>query len=85
MAYLVSLTARAERDLAALYRDIHAEHSDAAQGIGVESKRVGIAVAVSHACHLSCCIAGYSRSDDRILDRGRANGKHAALAVEIVG
>jgi plasmid stabilization system protein ParE len=30
MAYLVSLTARAERDLAQLFVDINAEHSDAA-------------------------------------------------------
>jgi plasmid stabilization system protein ParE len=30
MAYLVNLTARAERDLAHLYREIKAEHSDAA-------------------------------------------------------
>lgn len=30
MAYLVNLTDRAERDLARLFSDIHAEHSDAA-------------------------------------------------------
>ncbi len=30
MAYLVNLTARAERDLAQLYRQINAEDSDAA-------------------------------------------------------
>jgi toxin ParE1/3/4 len=30
MAYLVNLTARAERDLAQLYWEINAEHSDAA-------------------------------------------------------
>ena len=30
MAYAVNLTARAERDLAHLYEEIHAEHSDAA-------------------------------------------------------
>jgi plasmid stabilization system protein ParE len=30
MAYLVNLTARAQRDLARLYGEIHAEHSDAA-------------------------------------------------------
>jgi plasmid stabilization system protein ParE len=30
MAYLVNVTARAERDLAALYREINAEYSDAA-------------------------------------------------------
>ncbi len=30
MAYLVNLTARAERDLAHLYREINAEHSHAA-------------------------------------------------------
>jgi toxin ParE1/3/4 len=30
MAYLVNLTARAERDLARLYGEINAEHSDAA-------------------------------------------------------
>ena len=30
MAYLVNLTSRAERDLAKLYDDINAEHSDAA-------------------------------------------------------
>jgi hypothetical protein len=28
MAYLVNLTARAERDLAHLYREIDVEHSD---------------------------------------------------------
>jgi plasmid stabilization system protein ParE len=30
MAYLVEITPRAERDLASLYREIHAEESDAA-------------------------------------------------------
>jgi plasmid stabilization system protein ParE len=30
MAYLVNITARAERDLALLFADINAEHSDAA-------------------------------------------------------
>jgi len=30
MAYLVKITFRAERDLAALYEDINAEHSHAA-------------------------------------------------------
>lgn len=30
MAYLVSITSRAERDLAHLYREINADHSDAA-------------------------------------------------------
>lgn len=30
MAYLVSIASRAERDLALLYREINAEHSDAA-------------------------------------------------------
>jgi toxin ParE1/3/4 len=30
MAYLVNLTTRAQRDLAHLYGEIHAEHSDAA-------------------------------------------------------
>lgn len=30
MAYLVNISSRAERDLAHLYRDINAEHSDAA-------------------------------------------------------
>jgi len=30
MAYLVNITSRAERDLAVLYEDINAEHSDAA-------------------------------------------------------
>ena len=30
MAYLVNITSRAERDLAGLYSEINAEHSDAA-------------------------------------------------------
>jgi hypothetical protein len=30
MAYLVKITSRAERDLAGLYEEINAEHSDAA-------------------------------------------------------
>src|SRR4029077_8797687 len=30
MAYLISITSRAERDLAHLYREINADHSDAA-------------------------------------------------------
>jgi toxin ParE1/3/4 len=30
MAYLVRFTSRAQRDLSRLYRDLHAEHSDAA-------------------------------------------------------
>jgi toxin ParE1/3/4 len=30
MAYVVSITSRAERDLAHLFEEIHAEHSDAA-------------------------------------------------------
>ena len=30
MAYLIKITSRAERDLACLYEEINAEHSDAA-------------------------------------------------------
>jgi hypothetical protein len=30
MAYLIKITSRAERDLARLYEEINAEHSDAA-------------------------------------------------------